>query len=121
MLHCYRFSSQKATASSSQPSATVPVPTPNPWGRPRNTSIWAGVPLARITPDAYDQLKELTRGKTISEDVIQNFVNSLEDLSDEDKQTLLTLSPQSYIGFAPKLTLDEIDKIDELESTKNQI
>ena len=53
--------------------------------------------------------------------MIQNFVNSLEDLSDEDKQTLLTLSPQSYIGFAPKLTLDEIDKIDELESTKNQI
>ena len=40
--------SQKATARSIQPSATVPSPSPKPWGRPSNTSISVSVPWARI-------------------------------------------------------------------------
>ncbi|MBO6047858.1 MAG: adenylosuccinate lyase [Erysipelotrichaceae bacterium] len=53
--------------------------------------------------DAYDQLKALTRGKNISKEDIQAFANSLEVLSDEDRQTLINMTPASYIGYAVKL------------------
>ena len=49
-------------------------------------------------PDAYDTLKALTRGKNISQEDIQAFAKSLEQLSDEDRQTLLDMTPSSYIG-----------------------
>lgn len=54
-------------------------------------------------PDAYNKLKELTRGKNISKEVIQEFVKSLEILSVEDKRTLLDLTPEKYIGLAEKI------------------
>jgi adenylosuccinate lyase len=53
-------------------------------------------------PDAYDKLKELTRGKDISKEDIQTFVKSL-DISDEDKQILLNMTPSSYVGYAELL------------------
>ena len=54
-------------------------------------------------PDAYDTLKALTRGKNISQEDIQAFAKSLEQLSDEDRQTLLDMTPSSYIGLASEL------------------
>ena len=54
-------------------------------------------------PDAYDTLKALTRGKNISQEDIQAFAKSLEQLSDEDRQTLLDMTPASYIGLASEL------------------
>ncbi len=54
-------------------------------------------------PDAYDQLKALTRGKNISKEDILKFAESLEILSDEDKSTLVNMTPASYIGLAAKL------------------
>lgn len=54
-------------------------------------------------PDAYDTLKDLTRGKNISQEDIQAFAKSLEQLSDEDRQTLLDMTPSSYIGLASEL------------------
>lgn len=59
-------------------------------------------------PDAYNQLKELTRGKDISKEAIQEFIKSLEVLSDEDKATLLELTPSSYVGLASKIVEDEL-------------
>lgn len=59
-------------------------------------------------PDAYNQLKELTRGKDISKEAIQEFIESLEMLSDEDKATLLELTPSSYVGLASKIVEDEL-------------
>ena len=53
--------------------------------------------------DAYDQLKELTRGKNISQEAIMEFAKGLEILSDEDRQTLLDMTPASYIGLANQL------------------
>ena len=53
--------------------------------------------------DAYDQLKALTRGKNISQEAIMEFAKSLDVLSDEDRQTLLDMTPASYIGFAAEL------------------
>lgn len=54
-------------------------------------------------PDAYNKLKELTRGKDISKEAIQEFVNSLDILSNEDKKILLDLTPEKYIGLAEKI------------------
>ena len=54
-------------------------------------------------PDAYDKLKELTRGKRISKEDIKEFINSLDVISNEDKENLLKLTPKNYIGHAEKL------------------
>ncbi len=59
-------------------------------------------------PDAYNQLKELTRGKNISKESIQEFIKSLDVISDEDKSTLLELTPSGYIGLAVKIVEDEL-------------
>ena len=52
--------------------------------------------------DAYEKLKELTRGEKISQDTINNFINSIK-LPKADKEYLLSLTPQSYIGLVAKL------------------
>ena len=52
--------------------------------------------------DAYDKLKELTRGKAITKEIINEFIKKL-DILDEDKEILLNLKPNNYIGLANKL------------------
>lgn len=52
--------------------------------------------------DAYEQLKELTRGQSINVESMAEFVAGLK-ISEDDKQTLLSLTPESYVGIAPKL------------------
>lgn len=52
--------------------------------------------------DAYEKLKELTRGEKISQAVINKFVSSLK-LPKADKEYLLSLTPETYIGLASKL------------------
>ena len=52
--------------------------------------------------DAYEKLKELTQGQSINAESVADFVSRLK-VSDEDKQTLINLTPVGYIGLAPKL------------------
>lgn len=47
----------------------------------------------------YEKLKELTRGKRITPEDLQQFIDSLE-LPDGAKQELRQLTPQTYIGNA---------------------
>ena len=47
--------------------------------------------------------QELTRGKNISQEAIMEFAKGLDVLSDEDRQTLLDMTPASYIGYASNL------------------
>jgi len=47
----------------------------------------------------YEKLKELTRGKGIDQQSMQEFINNL-DIPAEEKQRLLTMTPASYIGSA---------------------
>lgn len=54
-------------------------------------------------PDAYDQLKALTRGNKITKEDIHTFVNGLDVLSEEDKEILLNLTPSTYIGVAEQI------------------
>jgi adenylosuccinate lyase len=56
-------------------------------------------------PDAYERLKELTRGRAITRDAIRAFVGSLEIPAD-DKARLLALTPATYTGLAARLARD---------------
>jgi adenylosuccinate lyase len=55
--------------------------------------------------DAYEQLKELTRGEAINQEILQQFIGGL-DLPDEARAALLALTPDSYTGLAAALTRD---------------
>ena len=48
---------------------------------------------------AYEQLKALTRGKEIDAKAMREFIQGLE-LPADDKQRLLALTPQTYVGNA---------------------
>ena len=52
--------------------------------------------------DAYERLKELTRGISVNKESLFEFVSGLK-IPDDDKHTLIQLSPKSYIGLASKL------------------
>ncbi|GGD03014.1 adenylosuccinate lyase [Halopseudomonas salina] len=50
-------------------------------------------------PDAYEKLKELTRGKGITPQALQEFVDTLE-IPEQAKTDLKALTPANYIGSA---------------------
>ncbi len=52
--------------------------------------------------DAYEQLKELTRGAEVTQETIAQFVNSLS-IPEDAKNRLLKLTPAAYIGLADQL------------------
>ncbi len=52
--------------------------------------------------EPYEKLKALTRGKRITADDIRTFLETL-DLPEEDHQSLLAMTPASYIGIADSL------------------
>ncbi|MCH7343506.1 adenylosuccinate lyase [Pelomonas sp. CA6] len=53
-------------------------------------------------PNPYERLKELTRGKAITRESIQDFIRGLE-LPEDEKQRLLALTPAGYTGRAEAL------------------
>lgn len=53
-------------------------------------------------PDAYDRLKEFTRGRPVDGRAVRDFIASL-DLPPGEKDRLLALEPGNYLGIAPLL------------------
>ena len=53
-------------------------------------------------PEPYEKLKALTRGETVTRELIQEFVRSLE-IPDDAKERLLKITPESYTGLAAQL------------------
>ena len=53
-------------------------------------------------PDAYEQLKELSRGSKLDKEKYNKFVEGL-NISQSSKATLLSLKPSSYIGSSIEL------------------
>ncbi|HEY6080087.1 MAG TPA: adenylosuccinate lyase [Polyangiaceae bacterium] len=51
-------------------------------------------------PDSYEQLKDLSRGRPLTRDVLHQFIAGLA-LPTEARDYLLALTPSSYIGIAP--------------------
>tara|TARA_B100000029_G_C17528298_1_gene942428 strand:- start:1161 stop:1667 length:507 start_codon:yes stop_codon:yes gene_type:complete len=56
-------------------------------------------------PDAYEQLKKLTRGQNISNDNLSAFISKL-DIPEDIRGRLKALSPSDYIGIASQLARD---------------
>jgi adenylosuccinate lyase len=58
--------------------------------------------------DAYESLKEQTRGRVLTETDYKAWVGAI-DVDDETRKRLQSLSPESYIGLAVHLTDSIID------------
>ena len=56
-------------------------------------------------PNGYEIMKDLSRGKKITEEDINVLINSL-NISNDDKNTLLELKSRTYTGLASKLSRD---------------
>lgn len=51
----------------------------------------------------YEKLKELTRGKKITREILDNFIDSLESVPQDFKDRMKNLSVAKYTGLAEKL------------------
>ncbi|RZS21333.1 hypothetical protein BHM03_00053958 [Ensete ventricosum] len=68
-------------------------------------------------PEAYEKLKELTRGRAVSKKSIREFTESL-DLPQEAKTTLMSLTPHTYTGEAERLANSVDDAVDLVNGFK---
>ncbi|XP_074579371.1 uncharacterized protein LOC141835876 [Curcuma longa] len=68
-------------------------------------------------PEAYEKLKELTRGREVSKQSIREFTETL-DLPEEAKAILLNLTPNSYIGEAEELAKSVDESVDLVNGFK---
>lgn len=50
-------------------------------------------------PNAYEQMRDLTRGRRVDGERLKQFIQSL-DIPDEAKKHLITLRPETYTGLA---------------------
>lgn len=51
----------------------------------------------------YERLKDLTRGRKITKEDLENFVENLEMVPADFKEKMVALTPQTYVGVAEKL------------------
>ncbi len=56
---------------------------------------------------AYEQLKEVTRGKTVTAEALHGLIRSLE-IPEAEKERLLAMTPGSYIGKAAELAAADL-------------
>ena len=59
-------------------------------------------------PGAYEQLKSLTRGARVSREDLREFIASLA-IPQADKEMLMQLTPDAYIGRAEELALRNLE------------
>lgn len=51
-------------------------------------------------PEAYNKLKELTRGKEPTREIMHKFINGLDSIPKKERVRLLEMTPATYIGLA---------------------
>jgi adenylosuccinate lyase len=56
-------------------------------------------------PEPYEKLKALTRGQAVTKELLHEFIGTL-DIPENEKQRLLELRPETYIGLASELAND---------------
>ncbi len=56
-------------------------------------------------PESYEKLKALTRGQTVTKEVLHKFIKTL-NIPDSEKKRLLKLTPAAYIGLAAQQARD---------------
>lgn len=55
-------------------------------------------------PDAYEKVKNFSRGQTVTKEKVKEFINQLP-LPKEEKERLQKITPHTYIGYAPEIAL----------------
>jgi adenylosuccinate lyase len=65
-----------------------------------------------LVPNSYDVIKEITRGANITQEELALHINNLS-ISEEDKQTLINLTPAGYTGVASKIATMQLGLEDE--------
>jgi len=73
---------------------------------------------AANVPSAYEQLKSLTRGKEITLESYQEWVEVLE-VDEKIKSKLRSLSPLTYVGLAEEMTESNVSRHWETGSSKS--
>ena len=69
-----------------------------------NEEFWKGnIPWIQSSDLLEERLFNVKPRKYISQEAIMEFAKGLDVLSDEDRQTLLDMTPASYIGYASNL------------------
>lgn len=56
--------------------------------------------------NAYEKLKEFTRGRAVSSESMQTFVDGLEGVPDDVKAEMRAWTPANYVGLAQHLAQD---------------
>ena len=56
-------------------------------------------------PEPYEKLKALTRGQAVTKEILIEFIGTLE-IPDDEKERLLKLTPDTYIGIADQQARD---------------
>ena len=56
-------------------------------------------------PNPYEKLKALTRGQAVTKEILLEFIQTLE-IPDTEKDRLLKLTPEAYIGLADEQARD---------------
>ena len=59
--------------------------------------------------DAYERLKAATRGRPVDKDCIQEMVRDCSELPADAKDSLLKMTPASYVGIAERLTKEYVN------------
>jgi adenylosuccinate lyase len=58
-------------------------------------------------PNPYEKLKDFTRGKAnVNRKEFLEFIDKLDGLPESEKKMLKELTPQRYVGSAPRLAKD---------------
>lgn len=53
--------------------------------------------------DAYERLKDATRGEKVNMEVLERLINNCNELPDNAKKELLKLTPSTYLGCADQI------------------
>lgn len=69
-------------------------------------------------PEAYNQLKAITRGTHISPEGLNEFIDKTPEFTERDRETLKTLTPETYTGYASQIASQVVASEKSLKEDK---
>jgi len=68
--------------------------------------------------EPYEKLKAFTRGQTVTQENMQQFVDGLDGIPQAAKRELAQLMPKTYVGNAAQQARDISRQISDLSRSK---
>jgi len=68
--------------------------------------------------DAYERLKNFSRGQAITKEMLEKLIDSTSELSAQDKKLLKMLTPENYTGLASQMATSTVERITEEQPKK---